>query len=37
MSDMYRHLAAEARQLVLADDLLAGAHQRIALELSQGK
>ena len=36
-SDMYWHLAAEARQLALANELLVGIHQRIALELSQGK
>jgi hypothetical protein len=36
-SDMYRHLATEARQLALADDRLGGAHEQMALQLSQGK
>jgi hypothetical protein len=36
-SDMYCHLAAEARQLALADEQLAAAHEHIAQELWQSK
>jgi hypothetical protein len=36
-SDLYRHSADEARQLALADERLASAHEYIALQLSQAK
>lgn len=37
MADTYRHWADEARQLALADEQLAAAHQQMALQLLQGK